>query len=118
MSAFGEGWSGEAQLWWKGGCAGDALTLAFESAVEGKRILAIALTQAPDYGKIRVSINGVVAMQEVDLYGGTVKRLPEERVTVELKKGKNEMRIQITGNNPEAKPAGHMVGLDYVKIVD
>jgi len=118
MSAFGEGWSGEAQLWWKGGSAGDALTLVFESAVEGKRILAIALTQAPDYGKIRVSINGVVAMQEVDLCGGTVKRLPEERVTVELKKGKNEMRIQITGSNPDAKPAGYMVGLDYVKIVE
>ncbi|MEK7467340.1 MAG: glycoside hydrolase family 172 protein [Planctomycetota bacterium] len=118
MSAYGEGWSGEAQLWWKGGRAGDALTLAFESAMEGKRILAIAMTQAPDYGKVRVSINGVVVLEEVDLHAGTVKRLPEECVTAELKKGKNEIRIQITGTNPDAEPANHLVGLDYVRVVE
>lgn len=118
MSAFGEGWSGEAQLWWRGAGAGDALTLTFESAVEGKRMLAIALTAAPDYGKVRVSVNGQVVMEERDLYAGTVKRQPEERVNVELRKGKNELRIQVTGTNPEAKPAGHMVGLDYVRVVE
>jgi hypothetical protein len=118
MSAFGDGWSSESQLWWKGGGAGDALTLTFESGVEGKRMIALGLTQAPDYAKIRVSVNGVTVIEEMDLYAGTVKRLPEERVHAELKKGTNEIRIQITGANSEALAPGHMVGLDYVRIVE
>lgn len=118
MTAFGEGWSGEAQLLWKGGGTGDEMTLAFESGVEGKRILSIVMTQAPDYAKVRVSVNGVVVLRELDLYGRTVRRRPEERVSVELKKGSNEMRIQITGSNPEANPVSHLVGLDYLRIVE
>ena len=43
---------------------------------------------------------------------------PEERVNAELKKGKNEIRFQITGSNPDAEPANHMMGLDYLRIVD
>jgi hypothetical protein len=103
---------------WKGAGTGDEMTLTFESGVEGKRILSIVMTQAPDYAKVRISVNGVVVLRELDLYGRTVKRRPEERVSVELKKGSNEIRIQITGSNPEANPVSHLVGIDYLRIVE
>ena len=45
-----DGFSGEAHLWWREARTGDALRLRFDSQVEGKRRLVLAMTKAPDYG--------------------------------------------------------------------
>ncbi|MBI2921842.1 MAG: DUF2961 domain-containing protein [Planctomycetes bacterium] len=118
MDAFGPGWSGGAQVWWTDAKPGESLVLAFESGEEGKRSLAMALTKAPDYGVVRISVNGAVVIESVDLYADAVRPTGEIRVEAELKKGRNELKLEITGTNRAAEPKGYMVGLDYVRIVE
>ncbi len=116
MKPFPGAWSQGAQLWWRNAKPGDVLRLEFHSAAAGRRRLHLGLTAAPDYGIVRISVNGTVVVEQADLYAAKVSPLPETGVEAVLRKGPNELRVEITGTNPAAKPANHMFGLDYLRI--
>lgn len=112
-----DGFSGEAHLWWREAKPGDVLRVRFDSPVEGKRRLVLAMTKAPDYGIVRLSVNGAVIADEVDLWNPAVVPAGESGFAdVTLAKGANELRIEITGTNAKANPKNYMFGLDYLRI--
>jgi hypothetical protein len=116
MSGFGDGWSDDAQLWWRSATKGDVLSLGFTSPFAGAGRLVLALTKARDYGIVKISLNGKVVATE-DLYSPEVVA-PGERVTdATFKAGENELTVEITGTNPKANPVGYMFALDYVRVV-
>lgn len=120
---FGLGrWSGDAHLWWHGGGKpGDLLKLQFSSNQAGTHAIVLAMTRAPDYGIFKVSVNGNVVAEALDLFqpeGVGVAAMTFENV--ELKAGENELLFEIVGTNPKAhawKDLGlYMMGLDYVLV--
>lgn len=116
MKALGS-WSNGNHLWWRDAKPGDVLRLEFPSNVAGRRRLVLALTKAPDYGIVRISVNGGVIAESIDLYNpGKVVPSGELSWEVDLKKGPNELKAEIRGTNPAASPANHMFGLDYLRI--
>ncbi len=50
MSGFGQGWSGNSQLFWGGGQPGAVLDLTLDVATQGRYNIELELTRAPDYG--------------------------------------------------------------------
>ncbi len=118
--SFAEGFSREAHLWWRGAKPGDRLALRFPVAAParaGRAKLAMNFTKAPDYGIVKVSVNGVVVADALDLYATKVMPAGEATFDVELK-DVNEIEVEIIGTNDAAKPKNYMFGLDYVRIVD
>jgi WD40 repeat protein len=109
-------WSKGSHLWWRGATIGSILRLQFTSEAEGERTVVLMYTKARDYGIHKVTINGKVLEEKLDLYdeqvipGGEV-----EYARVPLRRGLNELHVQVVGSNPKAI-AGYMFGLDYMKI--
>lgn len=116
MEGFGDGWSRGSHLWWRDAKQGDTLRLEFASTKEGKQTLVLAMTKAPDYGIVKISVNGAVIAEEVDLYDAKVVPTGEREFAVELKSGANELKVEIVGTNPKANPKNYMFGLDYLRI--
>lgn len=119
MTAFTTGkWSGDQQLWWTGGKAGDTLTLTFAVNAAGVYRLAASFTRAPDYGMVSVTVDGAPTRAEkLDLYDTQVTRT--ELVPLgefKLDAGNHRLGITITGSNEAATPS-YMVGLDELQFV-
>jgi hypothetical protein len=76
-----------------------------------------ALTKAPDYGIVSLTIDGKpTAIGEIDLYDDTVINTPELFLgEFDLKAGDHVLEVTLTGSHPQAKPS-HMFGLDYLKL--
>ena len=110
-------WSGWAQAWWQDGKPGDTLELVFPSKSSGRHRMYAVFTKAKDYGIAQVSINDRAAGAPIDFYNESVQATPEITLGVfELKAGENRLQARITGSNPEANPARHMFGLDYIRL--
>jgi serine/threonine protein kinase len=115
-------WSGDAHLLWTGGRPGDRLNLAVPSKEAGRRTLVLAMSRSTDYGIFKISFNGKVVAEEVDLYGPDILHGGERTYEdVEVRAGVNELEIEITGTNPAAKPWRpgtplYQFGLDYVAL--
>lgn len=119
MSAFRAArWSGNAQLFWRGGDIGD--TLEFDVPVKdaGDYELEVSLTTAPDYPVVQLLLDGNALGDRIDLFDASkvakTKLTPFKAST--LSAGTHRIGLRITGLNPKAKPA-KFVGLDYVKLV-
>ncbi len=112
--AGGFGWSNEQQLWWMDGDAGDKLVLEFDAEKAGKQKVTAGITKAPDYGIVKLSVNGKPA-RTLDRYAETVGHTPEVLGEFDLKDGVNELTVEIVGANPNAIPRW-MFGLDYLKV--
>ena len=109
--------SGGAQLTWRDARPGDALALAFPATRAGPRRLALVFSEERDAPIVRVSVNGVVVLNGLDLYTAAAFPGPERAVDVALVAGENELRVTIVDRNPLA---GHrqVVGLDYLRFAD
>lgn len=115
MSNFGPHWSGNKQLWWKGGKPGNILTLKLNGIKAGPTDITIFPTTARDYATAKFLING--QLQEVDFY--TAEVLPGEpllfrNVTISPTEPL-QVDIHITGKNESAAP-GYMIGIDRIEI--
>jgi hypothetical protein len=55
-------------------------------------------------------------LDPLDLYAPKVSAQPERTCEALLRKGANELRFEITGTHPQARPANYMLGLDYLRI--
>lgn len=114
--SFTQGFSRENHMWWRDAKPGDVLTLRFLSTVEGRRPLITALTRAPDYGIVKIEVNGQLLVEALDLYDTGV--VPDGERTfdnVPLRKGDNEMVVTIVGTNEKAHPKNFMFGIDYLR---
>jgi hypothetical protein len=109
-------WSGNRQLWWRDGAAGDRLELEFDVEEVGDYRMAAALTKANDYGIVTISLNGQTIQEHVDLYHPVVINEEIKLGVHRLKAGKNRLSVVITGENPAAIKR-RMFGLDYVLAV-
>ena len=109
------GWGGGAQLWWVEAQAGARLTLPLRVAKAGTRELVGYFTRAPDYGDVRVSVNGRALSPVVRGYAPSVAPTgPISFGRVRLRAGVNEVVIEIVGKDSRAQgySNGYLVGVD------
>lgn len=118
MKGFGGSkWSGDAQLFWRGGGEGDTLTFDVDVAEAGEFILETVFTRAPDYAVVRLAVDGKDIGDPIDLYDFAKVTTTGvlEAALGQLEAGPHQVAIRITGVNPNAAPS-RFVGLDYVRL--
>ncbi|MBQ9358321.1 MAG: hypothetical protein IJT95_02120, partial [Abditibacteriota bacterium] len=109
MSGFGDGWSGDAQLFIKGEKAGDWVEYKLP-AEPGKAFDITAwLTTAPDYGMLKIYADGKL-LKEIDCYTPGVGRREISLGTIVPKDGVVRLRLEVSGKNPAS--AGFYSGVD------
>jgi hypothetical protein len=114
LPSFGNGWSNERQMSWKGG-VGDVLELPLPVANSGIYRVILRCTNAPDYGIARISLDGNPIGQPLDLYAQqTAPAAPADLGALELSAGQHKLTITIIGKN--AASTGTTFGLDYVRL--
>ncbi len=107
-------WSGGAQLF----CAaaeGARLCFRLDVPADGRYALNLYATRAPDYGILRVSVDGGAAGEDLDLYGAEV--LPSGRVALgdfDLAAGEHRVCFTVVGKNEAS--AGYHFGLDCLEL--
>jgi len=111
MKDFGSCWSGGAQNHTLANSPGDYFVLEVPVPEEGVYEVSAHLTNAPNYGRVRLLINGEPAGGIFDGYNTRVGRGP--RLTmgeVFLGKGINRFKLLVTGKNPAA--TNYWLGVD------
>lgn len=116
MSGWGDEWSHDAQLWWTGAQPGDRLDLELVVEKTGRYRVEARFTRAPDYGVVRLFLDGQEPSPPIDLYNPRVVPFgPVLLGTRTLTAGPHVLTVEMVGANPEALPA-YMFGLDHVKL--
>jgi len=115
MDVFGIGtWSGRKQLLLycqKGG----GVVLALPVPRAGQYHLDLYLTMAPDYGQVRVSLDGKRLAQSLDCYAPRV--IPTGRIRlgpVDLEPGQHTVTFELVGQNGASK--GTLLGVDCLAL--
>jgi len=118
MARFGAGlWSADRHLWWTGGKPGSHLELRVNVAAKGTYAVEAAMTQAPDYGIVKLSLDGQAMGSSFDLYHSRVVPTgPTLLGEATLEAGDHTLEVEIVGANPHAAPA-YMFGVDYLLLV-
>lgn len=119
MGNWANGWSGNAQLWWVEAKPGDKLTLPITAPADGTYELTGFFTRAGDYGIFRTSLNGTPIGSLVDGYSTKVEPTgPVPYGPVQLKKGVNQLTIEIVGKESRAAgySEGYLVGIDGFQV--
>jgi hypothetical protein len=106
------GWSQDVQLFWTGGHPGDTLTAIFESTETFEAHVTSVFTAAPDYGSIRLQLNGTLVPGIFNLYHPEVTTREIYLGRMRILEGENTLKVMITGNSPEAGKA--FFGLDQL----
>jgi len=111
-------WSGQAQLWWLGGQAGDQLTLAIPAAEAGLYEVVVVLTKAIDYGVVSLFVNDAPSPVKIDLFhkSGVITTGPLSLGKHQLAAGTNRLQVTLDPPNPAAVPS-NMFGIDYVLLL-
>ena len=111
-----------AKMWSRGTqltCAAEKegfVELQFRVAKTGRYRARLLGTAAPDYGKIRVALDGQVLPPQFDLYSGQVSPAGSLELGVhELTAGDHRLRVQAVGKNPAAK--NFYFGLDALDLI-
>jgi hypothetical protein len=107
-------WSEDKQLWWMDAAVGDTLEATFGVDEAGRYNILAALTTAPDYGVVKITINDTPAGR-YDLYETRVKNTTQKLGAFDLNQGPNKIVIEIENPNPAAKPRNGF-GLDYLLL--
>lgn len=104
--------SNKKQLWWRKGNEGDVLKARFVSNKSGTFNAAAQFVVAPDYGTVRILINGKIVLDSFNGYNDKVDIRKVSLGAVQLKKGKNDIRVKIKHKN-KVQDKGFF-GLDYI----
>ncbi len=105
-------WSNNRQLWWRDAKPNDRLVIEFDVKKAGKYEVTLGTTKAPDYGIVRLAINGQSGI-DWDGYHTSVMATDVKLPTARLRQGTNTLEVMIVGANPAAVKR-HMFGLDYI----
>lgn len=108
-------WSGNKQLWWIDAAPGDELILEVPVKRAGTYAVKAALTKAVDYGIVKITLNGQILSEKLDLYNPSVITPAVDLGPCKLKQGLNKLVVRIVGANPQAIKR-HMFGLDYLLL--
>jgi hypothetical protein len=99
---------------------GDKLTLPITAPADGRYEVVGYFTRANDYGIFRTSLNGNVIGSLVDGYSNKVEPTgPVSFGFVDLKKGTNQLTIEIIGKETRAAgySNGYLVGIDGFQLI-
>jgi hypothetical protein len=111
MSPWAGDWSGLSQLWWRPTRPGARLTLTLNASEAKEFELVGHFTRAPDYGDVRVIVNGqALSPVFTGYHAEVVPAGPISLGRVPMKAGANEVVFEITGK--DARSTGYLVGLD------
>ena len=114
MGGFEGAWSGDGQLWWTGGKAGDTLTLTLPPR-PGTFDLVAYFTQAADYGRFTFTLDGKPVGGVYDAYhAGVVPSGPVALGRVTLPPGPSRLAVTIHGKNEAA--TNTLFGLDALVL--
>ena len=120
MEPFGgERWSGGAQLLGKPEAVGNFVELQVPAPDNSPRQLVLYLTQAPDYGTLRFSVNGQVVPAAFDGYANQVQ--PASVVNLGKftpRDGNYVLRVEVVGANPAAIGKKYLFGLDCLVLLN
>lgn len=115
MSGFGQGWSGNAQLLWTGGQPGAVLDLILDVPVDAIYAVELHMTRAPDFGQLRIQVDGKDVPATFDGYSPTV--VPSGPVPIgsfNLGSGPRKVSFMIVGKNRNA--TGFLAGIDFIRL--
>lgn len=113
-----EGCSGGGQVWWCGDPRpGEQLVLGIKAPQAGRFRVFATLTHAPDYGVIRLSIDGGGTGRSFDLYADRVVPRAEEIEIGVFAFEDREHRLEVTmlGAETDGKPRA-MAGIDALRF--
>ena len=99
LTAIGNGWSGDAQLFVRAQKVGDFVELAIPAKEPGARKVVLYATRASDYGMLRFTVNGKAAKTTFDGYAE--KPTPTGPINLgvhEPKDGKFILRAEVIGS--------------------
>jgi hypothetical protein len=105
-------WSGNAQLWFQAGKAGDTMTLAMNIPTSGTYDLSAVMTKAPDYGIVTLAVDWTPLGSPFDGYdasGVTVQSF--DYGTVQLSQGVHQLQFNMTAKNTASR--NYLIGIDY-----
>ncbi|MBQ7010794.1 MAG: DUF2961 domain-containing protein, partial [Clostridia bacterium] len=117
VASFGQWWSGDTQLFCTGLGAGRGVTASLPAKADGEYMLVASFTKAPDYGKVKVSVNGIPVGAEVNTYGPAV--IADELTElgrVSLKKG-YENTVTFTVSGKDQKASNTFFGVDFLLLI-
>jgi hypothetical protein len=115
MAGFGAGWSGDGQLFWSGGAVGAVLDLLVDVPAAATYAVEIYLTRAPDYGQVKLQVEGQEVAFTVDGYAPRVLApTPRQLGKFSLAAGERKLSLMIVGKNPQA--TGYLVGIDRLRL--
>jgi hypothetical protein len=90
--------------------------LGFRVRKSGRYRLRVLATAAPDFGKIRATLDGKKLEAEFDLYSGRVSPSGSlELGSHDLKAGEHRLRVTVVGKH--AASAGYFFGLDAIDLL-
>ncbi|MBK9214152.1 MAG: hypothetical protein IPM59_00905 [Chloracidobacterium sp.] len=116
MSDFGQGWSGNAQLFWGGGEPGAVLDLNLDVATAGRYTVELELTRAPDYGQLQFEVDGRRAGGVFNGFAPNVVHSgPINIGGFDLRSGAHKLSVKITGKDRSS--SGYLVGIDRVRLM-
>jgi hypothetical protein len=110
-------WSAGAQVIAKAGRIGDHIELEFTVPDAAPRKLTLFATQAPDYGILSFTVNGLKVDKTFDGYAKDVRPGPKMDLGVfQPRNGKFTLRAEVTGAHPASTGAKYFFGLDCVML--
>ncbi|QEC42590.1 DUF2961 family protein [Pseudobacter ginsenosidimutans] len=111
----GYDWSDNTQAFWSEGKPGDKMVLKFVSEEEGQFHLSARLTSAPDYGKVKMKLNGQPVAITFDGHEEKTKVKMLYLGNFRIRKGENLLEVEITDARPNEKKTAYF-GLDYLRV--
>ena len=117
LSVYRGAWSDASQLFVQAKRPGDFIELKVPAREPGPWKVVLHATRAPDYGVVRVKVNGEALAEDLDLYAA--KAVPSGPIDLGVhrpREGAISLRFEVVGANPASVGAKHFFGLDCVVL--
>ncbi|MCB1157593.1 MAG: hypothetical protein KDK45_08835, partial [Leptospiraceae bacterium] len=111
MQSFGDTWEFSDQIF-ASGKPGSSIEFLIERKEDAKESIRIAFSTAPDFSRIDVYWNELRILENMDLYSTEVKRKLEIFDNINIRKGRNILKLIIKDKNP--KSGGYKLGIDAI----
>lgn len=109
-------WSNQAQMFWVDAAINDKATFRFQSTQKGQCSFRANMTMAPDYGAVKIYLNGKVIMTRFDAYAPTLSSRLVDFGAHEIIEGANELVFEQLPKNKLS--SNHFIGLDKLIVCE